>query len=57
MTQDSRILGATKTGTPITEGLADQLAEEAEAGYDVSIARRVGRRSLARDALAAYVER
>jgi CRISPR-associated endonuclease/helicase Cas3 len=35
-----------KSGTPITEELAEQLATEAEAGYDLSGARPVGRRSL-----------
>jgi hypothetical protein len=36
-----------KSGVPITDGLADQLAEEAEHGYDLRRGRRVGRRSLA----------
>ena len=36
-----------KSGTPITDKLADQLADEAEAGYDLSRGRRVGRKSLA----------
>jgi hypothetical protein len=36
-----------KTGVPITDELADKLAEEAERGYDLSAGRRVGRRSLA----------
>ena len=40
-------LGIATDGTPITEALADELAREAEAGYDLSRARRVGRRSLA----------
>lgn len=40
-------LGIAKDGTPITEELADELAREAEAGYDLTHARRVGRRSLA----------
>jgi HicB family len=40
-------LGITKDGTPITEELADELAREAEAGYDLSRARRVERRPLA----------
>jgi hypothetical protein len=35
-----------KSGTPITEELAEQLAKEAEAGYDLSRARPVGRKSL-----------
>lgn len=40
-----RIYGHTKSGTPITDDLIEELAEEAEAGYDVDemIARR-GRR-------------
>jgi hypothetical protein len=36
-----------KNGTPITDELAEQLADEAEAGYDLSPGRRVGRKSLA----------
>ena len=40
-------LGIATDGTPITEELADELAREAESGYDLSRARRVGRRSLA----------
>jgi hypothetical protein len=36
-----------KSGVPITDELADQLAREAEEGYDLSRGRRVGRRSLA----------
>jgi hypothetical protein len=39
-------LGKTKSGVPITEGLVAELAREAEAGYDLTRARRVGRRSL-----------
>lgn len=37
-----RIYGHTKSGTPITDELIEELAEEAEAGYDVDeiIARR-----------------
>jgi len=42
-----RHLGVAKDGTPITEELTEELAREAEAGYDLSRARRVGRRSLA----------
>jgi nuclear transport factor 2 (NTF2) superfamily protein len=34
-------LGTAKDGTPITEDLADELAREAEAGYDLRHARRV----------------
>jgi predicted HicB family RNase H-like nuclease len=40
-------LGKTKSGTPITDELVAELAREAEAGYDLTRARRVGRRSLA----------
>jgi hypothetical protein len=36
-----------KRGARITEKVADQLAREAEAGYDLEHARRVGRKSLA----------
>ncbi|HEX3872960.1 MAG TPA: ribbon-helix-helix protein, CopG family [Solirubrobacteraceae bacterium] len=40
-------IATTKHGTPITDELAEKLAREAEAGYDVTRARTVGRRSLA----------
>ena len=40
-------LGVSKDGTSITDELVDELALEAEAGYNLSHARRVGRRSLA----------
>jgi hypothetical protein len=36
-----------KSGAPITNELAERLADEAEAGYDLTPAKRVGRRSLA----------
>lgn len=36
-----------KSGTPITDELAEQLADEAEAGYDLAHGKRVGRKSLA----------
>lgn len=36
-----------KSGAPITDDLAEQLADEAQAGYELSGANRVGRRSLA----------
>ena len=36
-----------KTGVPITDELAEQLADEAQAGYDLTPAKRVGRKSLA----------
>jgi hypothetical protein len=42
-----KVIATTKSGTPITEEIADRLADEAEAGYDLSKGRRVGRRSLA----------
>ncbi len=35
-----------KSGIPITDELADQLADEAEAGYQLTPAKRVGRTSL-----------
>lgn len=47
MPEKSKILGVTKSGTPITQDRADELAREAEAGYDLSKWRRVGRPSLA----------
>ena len=36
-----------KTGVEITNDLAERLADEAEAGYDLKDAKRLGRRSLA----------
>ena len=44
--RSSRVIAVSKSGTPITEELAEQVAKEAEAGYDLSRARLVGRRSL-----------
>lgn len=35
-----------KTGVPITDELAEQLADEAERGYELTAAKRVGRKSL-----------
>jgi len=35
-----------KSGVPITDELAEQLADEAEAGYQLTAAKRVGRKSL-----------
>jgi len=35
-----------KSGIPITDERAEQLADEAEAGYDLTPAKRVGRNSL-----------
>lgn len=37
----------TKTGTPLTPEVIEHLADEAEQGYDLAKARRVGRPSLA----------
>lgn len=39
-------LGTLKDGTPLSEEMADRLADEAERGYDLSKGRRVGRPSL-----------
>lgn len=36
-----------KSGAKITDEIAERLADEAEAGYELSPSRRVGRRSLA----------
>jgi hypothetical protein len=36
-----------KSGVPITDELAEQLADEAEVGYELKRAKRVGRKSLA----------
>jgi hypothetical protein len=36
-----------KSGVPITDEIAEQLADEAEAGYDLKLSKRVGRKSLA----------
>jgi hypothetical protein len=36
-----------KSGVPINDELADKLAQEAERGYDLSLGRPVGRKSLA----------
>jgi hypothetical protein len=40
-------LPLSKSGVPITDQLAEQLADEAEAGYDLTPSKRVGRKSLA----------
>ena len=40
-------LPGSKSGVPITDQLAEQLADEAEAGYDPTPSKRVGRKSLA----------
>jgi len=40
-------LPRSKSGVPITDQLAEQLADEAEAGYDLTPSKRVGRKSLA----------
>lgn len=36
-----------QSGVPITDELAERLADEAEAGYELTPAKRVGRKSLA----------
>jgi hypothetical protein len=36
-----------KSGVPITDEIAERLADEAEAGYDLTPSKRVGRKSLA----------
>jgi predicted HicB family RNase H-like nuclease len=43
---DDRLIAVTKRGTKITEKGADELAAEAERGYDLSRGRRRGRPSL-----------
>lgn len=40
-------LPRSKSRAPITDELAEQLANEAEAGYDLKPSKRVGRKSLA----------
>ena len=40
-------LPRSKSGVPITDELAEQLANEADAGYDLTPSKRVGRKSLA----------
>jgi hypothetical protein len=40
-------LPRSKSGIPITDEIAEQLADEAEAGYDLASSKRVGRKSLA----------
>src|SRR5262249_42012633 len=42
----TRKVAVSKSGTPITDELARQLADEAERGYDLSRGHRVGRPSL-----------
>lgn len=42
----SKPVAVAKSGAPITEDLAERLAREAEAGYDLSRGRRIGRKSL-----------
>ena len=44
--EDNRVIAVTKRGTEITEKIADELADEAERGYDLSPGRRRGRPSL-----------
>jgi predicted HicB family RNase H-like nuclease len=43
---NEHVIAVTKRGTPITQELADELAAEAERGYDLSLGRRRGRPSL-----------
>jgi predicted HicB family RNase H-like nuclease len=43
---EHQVIAVTKLGTEITEKIADQLATEAEQGYDLSLGRRRGRPSL-----------
>jgi predicted HicB family RNase H-like nuclease len=40
-------LPRSKSGVPITNEIAERLADEAEAGYELSPAKRAGRKSLA----------
>ena len=40
-------LASSRSGVPITDEIAEQLADEAEAGYDLNPSKRVGRKSLA----------
>lgn len=40
-------LPRSKSGVPITDEIAEQLADEAEAGYALTPSKRVGRKSLA----------
>jgi predicted HicB family RNase H-like nuclease len=43
---DDRAIAVSKSGTKITEKIAEELAAEAERGYDLSLGRRRGRPSL-----------
>jgi predicted HicB family RNase H-like nuclease len=43
---DDRVIAVSNSGTKITEKIADELAAEAERGYDLSLGRRRGRPSL-----------
>ena len=43
---EDRVIAVTTSGTEITEKLAQELADEAERGYDLSRGRRRGRPSL-----------
>jgi len=43
---DDRVIAVSKSGVKITEKIADELAAEAERGYDLSLGRRRGRPSL-----------
>lgn len=44
--EPDRVIAVSKRGTKITEQVADELASEAERGYDLSLGRRRGRPSL-----------
>jgi predicted HicB family RNase H-like nuclease len=43
---EDRVIAVTKRGSKITQKIVDELAAEAEAGYDLSLGRRRGRPSL-----------
>lgn len=42
----SKPIAVAKSGVPVTDELAERLAGEAEAGYDLSRGQRIGRKSL-----------
>ncbi len=46
LSRKQRALGNLKDGKPLTEEIAQELADEAERGYDLSRGRHVGRKSL-----------
>jgi hypothetical protein len=45
-TDEDRVIAVTTSGAKITEKIANELADEAERGYDLSSGRRRGRPSL-----------